>query len=91
MFLPIGLALMKVIFNGKALDVKYEHAYGTKRREKWWAKQSKKNSSLQSWSLAEFVIWANVTHMNNSHTLEQRNIFLKKKTLVYQPKPLFVN
>lgn len=35
MFLPIGLALMKVIFNGKALDVKYEHAYGTKRREKW--------------------------------------------------------
>lgn len=34
MFLPIGLALMKVIFNGKALDVKYEHAY-KKRREKW--------------------------------------------------------
>lgn len=32
MFLPIGLAFMKVIFNGKALDVKYEHAYNNRRK-----------------------------------------------------------
>lgn len=64
---------------------------GQKEEKNGEQNKAKRTVSLQSWPLAEFVIWANVTHMNNSHTLEQRNIFLKKKTLVYQPKSLFVN
>lgn len=38
--------------------------------------KAKRTISRKSWPLAEFVIWANITHMNNFYTLEQRQLFI---------------